>query len=146
MHIEGWTQRETAEVQAMIEVMYFVAKADGVFSIPERRQFFELVDSLSEGRIESSQLLAVVDGAEAKLESDGLDACLTALTPILRDELSRRIAYGLATKVAMADGDVEPREQLVLDAVARVFAFAPDEPEEIVESVRMSSRPPLTGA
>lgn len=142
MHIEGWSERETCEVRAMIEVMYFVAKADGVFSIPERRQFLELVQALSEGQIDSSELLGVIEEADRQLAEHGLEQCLERLRGLLRDELGRRIAYGLATKVAFADGEIKVVEQQVLDDIARVFDFSPEEPEEIVESVRLSARPP----
>jgi tellurite resistance protein len=136
-----WSERERNEVAALVEIMYFVAQADGEFSIPERRNFLETVQAISEGHLDSTELLEMIENAEVGLRDQGLPKRLESLRAILTDELTRRLAFGLGTKIAMADGAVAPAETAILDAIADAFELSPEDHEEIAHSVRMSQRP-----
>lgn len=134
------TERDQgAELHALVEIMYLVAAADGEFSFDERRFFLDMVSSLSEGRIDSTELLGIVERARAHLESRGLTRRLEELHEILADETSRRLAYGLGMQVALVGAEVGDAEKRVLDEIANVFALSGDESDEIASSVRYSS-------
>lgn len=137
----GFQDTGTSELLAMIELMYLVAQADGVFSPEERREFLEHVESLSEGRVGSRELSLLVEhwGTES---APPLQERLAHLALQLPDETSRRIAYGLALEVADADGEFAESEAKLLRQVAIALGLDGSESEEISRSVRMSSRPP----
>ncbi|HSC86268.1 MAG TPA: tellurite resistance TerB family protein [Polyangiaceae bacterium] len=137
-----WSKRAAAEVEAMVELMFLVARADGDFSPPERRAFLDSVTSLSAGELDSTALLASIERIETTLLRDGLDARLAAAASQLPDEVSRRIALGLCTQMALSDGAEDVTEHAMLDRIAEALGITRDEEEEIAWSVRLSSRPP----
>lgn len=138
---EGLADTGTQELLAMIEVMFLVAQADGVFSPNERRSFLAHVQSLSEGKIGVPELTSLVE-RWGSAESLDVSERLTELAVLLPDETSRRIAYGLAMGIAEADGQVLESESVLLFQIAKTFGLDDEESEEIAHSVRMSSRAP----
>lgn len=134
-----------SEVRALLEAMFCVARADGEFSLSERRYFMSMVESLSEGRMDSSDLLEIVEYSERALAREGLSARLRALAAQLPDETARRLAYALSTQVALLEGAMGSAERRVLEEMAQVFSLSAEEHEEIQSSVRFSSQhaPPL---
>jgi len=135
-----WSSRQAAEVEAMVELMFFVARADGEFSVAERRAFLETVESLSEGHLDSSDLLELMDRAQAALEVQGMDSRLTDLAAHLPDELAKRLAFGLCTQLALSDGPYQDTERNMLDQIAVALQISPEDDEEIAQSVRLSQR------
>lgn len=136
----GFSDAGTNELLAMLEVMYLVAKADGFFSADELREFLEIVTSLSEGKVGKQQLGALVDSWGKRGATD-VDERLKELATALQDDLSRRIAYGLAMQIAESDGQFLRAESEMLDRIAKAFGLAEEESDEIAQSVRMSQRP-----
>lgn len=133
----------TNELLAMLEVMYVVASADNDFSPEERRQFLEHAESLSGGKLDSRNLAQLVDSWE-KLRGTDKESRLMELATALPDEMSRRIAYGLAQGVANADGQLLPVEARVLESLRFAFCLEKSDADDIAASVRMSRRPPAT--
>ncbi len=136
----GFHDAETNEMLAMFEVMYLVAKADGFFSADELREFLEIVTSLSEGKFGKQQLSALVDSWSKRGATD-VDQRLGELATALQDDLSRRIAYGLALQIAESDGQFLKAESDMLGRISSAFNLGLDESEEIAQAVRMSVRP-----
>lgn len=137
---ESQAIQRDAELHALIEVMFLVASADGEFSIPERRFFMEMVTSLSDGRLDSGDLLVLTERAQSRLDEGGVEARLNALSALLKDETARRLAYALATQIAFADDEISDAEKQVLDEMARVFELSDEEYEEISSSVSFAHR------
>jgi uncharacterized tellurite resistance protein B-like protein len=104
---------------AVMEVMHFVAKADGFLSADELRQFLKLSKALSDTKIDSKTLSELVS-AWGKREVD-TRARLTELTAILATPEIRRAAYELAEKMATADGTLEGKEMGVLELIEEVL-------------------------
>ncbi len=137
----GFKDSGNSELLAMIELMYLVAQADGVFSPEERREFLGHVESLSEGRVGSRELALLVEHWSAE-SAPPIGERLAHLAEQLPDETSRRIAYGLALEVADADGEFVASEGALLKQIAVALGLEASESEDISRAVRMSSRPP----
>jgi len=141
----GLQDAGTNELLAMLEVMYFVAIADGFFSNEERSEFLKIVESLSEGKLGPEQLASLVDSWVKSGDTQIVDERLSELAHSLPDEMSRRIAYGLAMQIADADGMYLESEALVMAKIAKAFGLKEDDSKEITHSVRMSRRPTKPG-
>ena len=138
---QGLQDTATHELLAMLELMYLVATADGFFSISERREFLASLESLSEGRLGSTELTQLMNTWTKRGPGDSLDARLEELANALPDITSRRIAYGLALQIAESDGEYLRSEAAMMDRIASAFGLPRTESEEIAQSVRMSRRP-----
>lgn len=134
-------ETSTRELLAMLELMYLVATADGYFSTEERREFVASMQSLSEGKIGSEELSRLVDQWVSEGPETDIEGRLNTVATFLPDELSRRIAYGMALQIAEADGQFLEAEASLLAKAARAFGLEEEESEDIAKSVRMSRRP-----
>lgn len=134
-------EQELKELEALVEVMFLVASVDGDFSIPERRHFMDMVTSLSDGRLGSTELLELIDRAHESLRREGIERRLAALKVHLVDDTARRLAYGLATQLALVDG-MNDQEKALLDQMALAFELSQEEHDDIEASVRFASQLP----
>ncbi len=138
---QGLADASTQELLAMVEIMFLVAQADGVFTPEERQTFLEHVQSLSEDKMGLPELSGLVDRF-GTLESLDVSERLDQLATSLPDDTSRRIVYGLAWGIAATDGQVMESESVLLFQLAEALGLDEKECDEIAESVRMSSRAP----
>lgn len=134
-------ETSTRELLAMLELMYLVATADGYFSPEECQEFTASMQSLSEGKIGEAELSRLVDQWMSEGPETDIERRLNTLATALPDELSKRVAYGLALQIAEADGQYLKAEAALLSKAARAFGLEEEESEDIAKSVRMS-RPP----
>jgi uncharacterized tellurite resistance protein B-like protein len=141
----GFQDTAAHELLAMLELMYLVANADGFFSMEERREFLKSVESLSEGKLGSEQLVQLVDSWSKRSPGPDLEKRLAELAAALPDAISRRIAYGLALQIADADGQFLESEAAILQKIAQAFGLEAGDPEDIAVSVRMSRGPKPPG-
>lgn len=106
---------------AVMEVMHFVAKADGFLSADELRQFLKLSKSVSGTRIDSKRLSDLVSGW-SKREIDTKQRLMDLGAILLTAEM-RRATYELAEKMATADGKLEGKEMGVLEQIEEAFGI-----------------------
>lgn len=137
----GLADASTNELLAMLEVMYIVATSDGYFATEERRTFLSHAASLSEGKLDGQRLAALVESWVRRGVGVPPEVRLAELAVDLPDETSRRIAFGLATAMAEADGQLLVAEAGILSKVSRAFGLEAEEADEIAQSVRLSRRP-----
>lgn len=110
------------QLTAVMEVMHFVAKADGFLSADELRQFLRLAKTVSGGSIDSKKLSALVSSWSKRV---GVNAHqrLSELSLILGTSELRRATYELAQKMATADGKLEGQELAVLEQIETAFGI-----------------------
>lgn len=101
---------------AVLEVMHFVARADGAISADELRQFLKFAKTVSLGKISAGELSALVSGWNERGEVDA-PARLAELAAILSHPTERRATYELASRMATADGKLESAEEGVLGLI-----------------------------
>jgi tellurite resistance protein len=106
-----------AKLEAIVEVMFLGASADGEFSPVERAHFLKSVESLTDGRLPTARLAQLVTEAGEALEREGRQARLLSAKSRLPDAGSRRVALSLAIQVTAADGIIRTSErELILEA------------------------------
>ena len=106
-----------AKLEALVEVMFLAASADGDFSVVERAHFLKSVESLTDGRIATARLQTLVDEAGTALDREGREARLASVKERLPDAGARRVALSLAIQVTVADGIIRTSErELILEA------------------------------
>jgi len=106
-----------AKLEALVEVMFLAASADGEFSPIERAHFLKSVESLTDARIPTARLAILVGEAGEALAREGRAARLQSAKARLPDAGARRVALSLAIQVTAADGVIrESERELILEA------------------------------
>jgi tellurite resistance protein len=101
----------SAKLEALIEMMFLAASADGEFSDVERAHFLQSIESLTDGRLGRPALEALLNRAKSDLEANGREARLRAVKERLPDGGARKVALSLAIQVAAADGIIRTSER-----------------------------------
>jgi uncharacterized tellurite resistance protein B-like protein len=101
----------SAKLDALVEMMFLAASADGEFSDVEREHFLRSVESLTDGRLAGAALDTLLDRAKADLEASGREARLHAVKERLPDAGARKVALSLAIEVTAADGVIRTSER-----------------------------------
>jgi uncharacterized tellurite resistance protein B-like protein len=108
----------SAKLDALVEMMFLAASADGDFSDVERQHFLQSVESLTDGRLAKAALEDLLDRAKKDLEASGREARLSAVKERLPDAGARKVALSLAIQVAAADGIIRTSERELIMATA----------------------------
>lgn len=101
---------------AVLEIMHFIAKADGFLSADELRQFLKFAKTVSSSKISPPRLGELVS-QWGKRRVDNIPTRLSELKEVLGSPKIQRAAYDLAAKMAAADGKLEATEMKVLELV-----------------------------
>jgi uncharacterized tellurite resistance protein B-like protein len=124
-----------AKLEALVEVMFLAASADGEFSDVEREHFVKSVESLTDGRIAHEKLEALVSQATAALEREGREARLTSVKARLPDAGSRKVALSLVIQVTAADGIIRTSERELILETAETLEIDRDEAANLVSKL-----------
>lgn len=127
-----------AKLDALVEMMFLAASADGDFSDVERAHFLKSVESLTDGRLTQPALEELLVRAKADLEASGRDARLSAVKERLPDPGARKVALSLAIQVTAADGIIRTSERELILETADALQIDRDEAADLV--VKLSSR------
>ena len=125
-------------LSALIEVMYLVGFADGVFEAREKRHFQRALALLSDGRADEQVLDEAVRKVGEGSQALGLDGYIAQLGQRLGGSELRQIALVLASDVAAIDGVLHPKEELLLRQLAAGLSLA----EGAIDSVLGGFRVP----
>jgi tellurite resistance protein len=108
------------EYGPMCEAMYLVMAADHrVFNV-EREVLRGALDVLSNGRVRTAHMEAMVDAAARRAAREGEQQRLAKVIEALHDDPVRaETTVLLAAAVAAADGRIVPEEQAMFNALAR---------------------------
>jgi uncharacterized tellurite resistance protein B-like protein len=124
-----------AKLEALVEVMFLAASADGDFSDVEREHFVKSVESLTDGRFAQAKLEALVSDATAALEREGREARLASVKARLPDAGSRKVALSLAIQVTAADGIIRTSERELILETAEALEIDRDEAASLVSKL-----------
>ncbi len=107
------------KLEALVEMMFLAAAADGELSDAEHQQFVTSASELTARQLTSDQLEALLVRAKKDLDESGRDARLAAVKARLPDASARRLALSLAIQITAADGVVRTSErELIMDTAA----------------------------
>jgi len=104
------------KVEALVEMMFLAASADGELGEEERKLFIKSAENLTSRLITGEKLEALLVRAKKQLDESGREARLAAVKDRLPDPTARRLALSLAIQVTAADGIVRTSErELILE-------------------------------
>jgi len=107
------------KIEALVEIMYLAATADGELSDAERALFDESAERLTSRVIVGAELSKLIARAKADLVSAGRAARLAAVKTRLPDMEARKLALALAIQITAADGVIHASErELILQTAA----------------------------
>ena len=121
-----------AKLEALVEMMFLAASADGDFSDVERKHFVQSVESLTDGRLAKAALEGLLDRAKTDLEASGREARLSAVKERLPDPGARKVALSLAIQVTAADGIIRTSERELIMDTADALEIDRDEAANLV--------------
>lgn len=121
------------KLEALVEMMFLAASADGEFSEVERAHFLKSVESLTDGRLGGARLEALLSRAKSDLEQDGREARLGSVKQRLPDAGARKVALSLAIQVAAADGIVRTSERELILETAEALEIDRGEAADLVK-------------
>jgi len=124
-----------AKLEALVEAMFLAASADGEFSPVERAHFLKTVESLTDGRLATARLAALVAEAGEALEREGRQARLSSVKSRLPDVGARRVALSLAIQVTAADGIIRTSERELIFETAEALGIDRDEAANLVSTL-----------
>jgi tellurite resistance protein len=124
-----------AKLEALVEMMFLAASADGDFSDVERQHFLQSIESLTDGRLAKPALEGLLDQARADLEASGRDARLAAVKERLPDPGARKVALSLAIQVTAADGIIRTSERELIFETAEALEIDRDEAADLVKKL-----------
>ena len=127
-----------AKLDALVEMMFLAASADGEFSDVERKHFLHSVEALTDGRLAGAALPALLDRAKTDLEANGREARLKAVKERLPDPGARKVALSLAIEVTAADGIIRTSERELILETADVLEIDRDQAADLV--VKLSTK------
>ena len=124
---------DETKLEALVEVVYLAAFADGEFSETERAHFARSVEQLTEGRLRPPHLNEVVEGLRERLETAGREACVASIRERLTEPNLRWLAVMLAADMTGADGVIHPLEREMLLSLAAALDVDGKEAEGLIE-------------
>jgi tellurite resistance protein len=124
---------------ALCEVMFLMASADGKVSPEEEDTLRGAIRELSEGNVRSQHIRSMMEGAQSRLAKEGLDARIKAVADKLHDDASADAAFVLAAAVAFADDKIEDSENEVLNQLAEALGMDADHAESLLDEMQAES-------
>jgi len=135
--IEAKQLRELSDpkLEALVEMMFLAASADGEFSDVERTHFKSSVESLTDGRVSGEKLELLLSQARTNLEGSGREARLASVKERLPDPGARKVALSLAIQVTAADGIIRTSERELIMETAEALEIDPAEAADLVKKL-----------
>jgi len=124
-----------AKLDALVEIMFLAASADGEFSDVERKHFLHSVEALTDGRLAGAALEALLERAKTDLEASGRQARLQAVKERLPDAGARKVALSLAIEVTAADGIIRTSERELIFETADTLEIDRDQAADLVRKL-----------
>ena len=123
------------KIQALIEMMFLAATADGELDPAERQQFVKSAEDLTARLVTGDQLEGLLTQAGKALEAEGRDARLAAVKARLPDLGARKLALSLAIQITAADGVVRTSERELIMETATALDIDGDTAADMVKDL-----------
>ena len=132
---------------ALFETMILVAGADGTVTREEVEEIYRRVFERPEFKgIHAKDLKdAIAHAAQQVAKAVDMGEILPSIADRLPDKESRRLAFGLAASVAMADRRTHPAELSVLKALQEIFQIPDEEIVRLFEAAESHAPLPTQG-
>jgi uncharacterized tellurite resistance protein B-like protein len=117
---------EGPRLEALVELLYLAASADGEFSDEERHLFVHKVRVLTGERLTAGDLSNIVTRVEADVARDGRTQRITAVRDRLESSGARHAALLMAIDMTMADDVLRTSEREVIAEIAEGLGIEAD--------------------
>jgi tellurite resistance protein len=133
---EDFDAEAAAFFEALVESVYLVANADGIFDETEQRAFREVMSAALGGRVAEPQLAALLADLHASLVEDGIDRRVAVVARCVSDRERAREVLRVSALMAAVSGGVGAEERTVLARLAAGFALPEPEIDRAVAAAR----------
>jgi tellurite resistance protein len=131
---EEATDKQAAQLHAMLEVAYLAASADDKLDDAEIEVLVANLTSWLGNELDSTFLVELFEHLAQQLASEGFQARLAACAALLDDE-ARRVAYKVACVTALADHVVHDDELAFLGGIADAFGIPAAEAQAMFDAL-----------
>jgi uncharacterized membrane protein YebE (DUF533 family) len=128
------------KLEALIEMMFLAAHADGDFGDEERNEFASNVRSLTEGRVSGEHFRTMMAKIERASVAEGRAARIKSLRESFPDADARQDALSLVVRMVAADGVVRTSERELILEVAEGLGIDGDVAADIVRELTRDSK------
>lgn len=126
------------KIEALVEMMYLAATADGDFSDAERSEFLASVEQLTSRVVTGDRLEALLARVGDAVANVGRDARLQAVKERLPDLAARKLALALAIRVTAVDGVIRTSERELIMQTAEALDIDGDTAANMVRDLTKS--------
>jgi tellurite resistance protein len=124
------------EYGPMCEALYLMMAADRRVLNVEREVARGALDVLSDGRLRTTHMEAMLDSSARRVAEHGVERCLADVIESLRsDPVRAETTVLLAAAVAAADNEITPEEHDLLDRLARGLELGEARANELLEEL-----------
>ena len=127
------------KLEALVEMMFLAAAADGEFSDVEKKHFRQSVRSLTDGRITEQELETLTIEMAKRLQNEGREKRLGDVRKRLPEGDARRVALGLAIQITAADGIIRTSERELILQTAEALDIDRDQAADLVAELAPTS-------
>ncbi|MRG93288.1 tellurite resistance TerB family protein [Polyangium spumosum] len=120
------------KLEALVELMYLAAYADGEFGAEEKRHFARSVQSLTDRKVTPDQLEQLITRLDAARRASGTAALLAGARTTLGSPAACRVALSLAIGVIAADGTITTSERAMIHEIGAALGLDRGGTEEML--------------
>ncbi|MDC3959407.1 tellurite resistance TerB family protein [Polyangium jinanense] len=120
------------KLEALVELMYLAAYADGGFGTDEKRHFARSVQSLTDRKVTPDQLEQLITRLDAARKASGTAALLEGARQTLGSPIACRVALSLAIGVITADGAISKAERAMIHEIGAALGLDHEGIEEML--------------
>lgn len=117
---------EGPQLEALVELLYLAASADGEFSDEERNLFVHKVFKLTGNRLSTEDLEKVVSRVAADVEREGREKRIKSVGERLESPGARHGALLMAIDITMADNVLRTSEREAIAEIAEGLGIEAD--------------------
>lgn len=128
---------ELPRLEALIELLFLAAYADGTISAEERAVLRQKVLEGSQGRLSTETVEAMLDSIEATLAQQGREVRFQSIRRRLGERRLRLEALALAGQILRADHQVDLREASWMARAAEALEIPTDEALALLRPVAL---------
>lgn len=123
------------KLEALIEIMYLAAMADGDFGMEERAHFQTSVETLTDRRLEGHALGELIARFERELEASSRGGRLERAKEHLTDVGARKVALALAIRMMSADHVIRTSERELILELAETLGVDRGDAADLVREI-----------
>jgi len=123
------------KIEALVEMMFLAATADGELGADELAQFSKSAEDLTSRLVTGEKLDALLGRAKKELDTHGREARLSSVKARLPDPSARKLALTLAIRITAADGILRTSERELLFETAAALDIDGDAAADLVREL-----------